>query len=122
MTRLPRRHDDLGVIAVGEHRAATALGPADADRRIEMPGARDLEALHAPRERLRIARLDEQMDVTALEADLDDAEVVAACGGQRGELDRAIRAASPQAADRGHHAEHDMDRIPRCELRPRLVR
>jgi hypothetical protein len=44
---LGRRLDDLGVVAVGEHRAsATTAWPVLADRGVEVLGGRDLKALH----------------------------------------------------------------------------
>jgi hypothetical protein len=47
MPCLPRRGDDLGVVAIGEHGTAPAwTGLALADRRVEVLGGRDLEALH----------------------------------------------------------------------------
>src|SRR4051794_35849023 len=79
--RLPRRLDDLHVVAVDEDLSLTALAvrrnqpaalrlvPADAldaalrDLGIDVLGGADLKALHAARERHPIIRLDDQVDV-----------------------------------------------------------
>ena len=58
----------------------------------------------------------------ALDAEMDDPEVLAPRRGQRGLADRLIDAAAAQVADRADRAQRDVHRIPRVEERPLLVR
>ena len=96
MACLPRRGDDLGVVAVREHRApAPQARLALADRRVEVLGGRDLEALHAPGQRQLVIGLDQQVHVRALDAELHDAEVLAQRRGQRGLAERLVHAPPP---------------------------
>ena len=82
--RLPRRGDDLGLVAIGEHGASPAWpGPALADRRIEVLGGRDLKALHPRPQCLLGVGLDEQVDVRALDADVHDPKVFATLDSHR---------------------------------------
>ena len=93
MPRLPRRGDDLGVIAIREHRASAARPRSIlADRRVEVLGGGDLEALHPRRQRALVLGLDEQVHVRALDAEMDDAEVFAAERRDQRFANRAIRA------------------------------
>src|ERR1044071_6937025 len=62
------------------------------------------------------------MDVRALDAELNDAEVLAQRRGERGLADRLVHAAPAQVADGADHSQDDVDRIPRMEERPFLVR
>jgi hypothetical protein len=73
-------------------------GLALADRRVEVLGGRDLEPLHARRQRVLVVGLDEQVHMGALDADVYDAEVLAPNGRQRGLADREIGEATAQAA------------------------
>src|SRR5436190_22525418 len=99
MARLPRRRDDLGVVAVGEHHAPPARAwLAVADRCIEMLGSRDLESLHSPGQRVLVVGFYQQVDVRPLDAELDDAEVLAPRCGERGLADRLVCAAPVQVA------------------------
>jgi hypothetical protein len=63
------------VVTVGEHAPASQAPALLRDRSVEPMRGSDLEALHAAGERAFIARLDDEMDVLALEADLADPEV-----------------------------------------------
>jgi hypothetical protein len=120
---LPRRGDDLGVVAIGEHCASTSRpGLAAADRGVEVLGRRDLEALHARCERVLVVGLDEQVEMRALDAEVDDAEVVAPGGRERGLADRLVGEPAAQVADRADHPQDDVHRVPRDKLRPYLVR
>jgi hypothetical protein len=124
--RVPRlrwRGDDLGVVAIGEHGAPpTRPWLALADRRVEVLGGRDLEPLHARRQRALAVSLDEQVHMCALDADVHDAEVLAPRGRQRGFADRAIGEPAAQVADRTDDPQDDVHGMPRLELGPRLVR
>ncbi|HEX3764372.1 MAG TPA: hypothetical protein VHW23_37010 [Kofleriaceae bacterium] len=123
MPRLPRRRDDLLVIAVGEHRAAPPWpGLAFTDRRVQVLGCGDLEALHPPGQRRLVAGLHEQVDVRALDAEVDDVKVLAQRGGERRLADRLVDAAPAQVADRADHPQRDVHGIPRVQERPLLVR
>ena len=123
MPRLPRRGDDLGVVAIREHRAPAA-GPrlALADGGVEVLGSRDLEPLHPRRQRVLVSGLDEQVDVRALDADMHDAEVLAPGRGERGFADRTIGEPAAQVADRADDPQDHVDRVPRVEIRAGLVR
>lgn len=123
MAGLRRRRDDLGVVAVRKHRAPPPRpGPVLADRSIEVLGRRDLEALHPLSQRRLVVGLHQQVDVRALDAEMDDAEVLAQRGRERGFTDRVIHASPPQVAHRADDAQRDMHRIPRVQERPLLVR
>ncbi len=62
------------------------------------------------------------MHVRALDAELDDTEVLAPRSGERGLADRLIDTAAAQVADRADDPQRDVDGIPRVEDRPLLVR
>ncbi|HEY0250119.1 MAG TPA: hypothetical protein VGC41_01290, partial [Kofleriaceae bacterium] len=90
---LARRGELHGVIAVGEHFATELLARADlaclasapCPDRIDVARGRDAERLHPTRERHPIARLDEQVDVRVLDADVNDMKCATlAEGGGRG--------------------------------------
>ncbi|HMG54572.1 MAG TPA: hypothetical protein VK601_13840 [Kofleriaceae bacterium] len=111
------------MVAIGEHRAPpTRSGAALADRCVEVLGGRDLKALHAMRERALVVGLDQQMDVGALDAEMNDPEVLAPRGDERRLAHRMVDAAAAQVADGAHHPQHDVHGIPRVEKRPLLVR
>ena len=123
MPRLPRRGDDLGVVAVGEHHAPPARPRlALADRRVEVLGSRDLEPLHSAGQHALVAGLDQQVDVRPLDAELHDAEVLAQRRGQRGFPDRLVHAAAAQVADGAHDPQDHVNRVPGMQERPLLVR
>ena len=115
MAGLGRRRDDLGVVAVGEDRTPPpGARPALADRRVEVLGRRDLEALHAGRERALVVGFDEQVQVVALDAEVHDPEVLAHGGGQRGLANRLVGRAAAKVADGGHDAQDDVHRMARA--------
>ena len=64
------RAEDVRVVAVGEDGAATGLGV----RAVDEARGGDLEGLHAAGELHAIVRLDDEVDVVALDRDVDDAE------------------------------------------------
>jgi hypothetical protein len=100
VARLPWRLDEQGVIAVREHAAATALRPGLADRHVQALGSGDLETLHALREGFPVCRFDEQMDVVGLDADVHDAEVLAARCNEERVAQRSVGLVLAQPADR----------------------
>jgi hypothetical protein len=109
------------VIAVREH--GTPPAPALLSQgRVDVPGRRDLEPLHASGERPLVLGLDQQVDVAALQADMDDADPLADGGDDRGLAEGAIHLAPAQAADGGHHAQDHVQRMVRLDLGPPLVR
>ena len=115
MTGLGRRRDDLGVVAVGEYRTPPpGARPALADRRVEVLGRRDLEALHPGRERALVVGFDEQMQVVALDAQVHDPEVLTPRRGQRRLANCLVRRSAAQVADRRHDAQHHMHGMPRA--------
>ena len=76
MTGLARRLDDLLVIAIAKHGAATSFAELhlDAVFAIDVFRRRDHEALHATREGELVVSFDQQMDVRLLDADVNDAK------------------------------------------------
>src|SRR6185503_1756127 len=105
VTRLARVGDDLGVVSIREHGASPPRPwPAPADRRVEVLGRRDLEALHPRGERALVLGLDDQVQVGALDAEVDDAKVLAQRGGQRGLAHRLVGGTPAQVADHGQDA------------------
>ena len=63
------------VVTVGEHASAPLASALLRDRSVEPMRGSDLEALHPAGERALVARLDDQMKMLALQADLTDPEV-----------------------------------------------
>ena len=117
--RLPRRPDDLGVVPRDEHLPAPrrAQPPLDRHRSIQPPRRRDLQPLHPPRERLLAGRLDQQVDVVALDAHVHDADEAEHRRRQHRQPDRVIGPPPAQAADRFGHAQHHVHRRPRRHRR-----
>ena len=113
MPSLRGRPDDLGVIAIGEHGSSTAIGLVAADGGVEVLGSRDLEALHARRQGGLVVGLDDEVEMRALDAEVDDPEVLAARRGERRLADRLVGEPSPQVADVSDDAQHDVDRMSR---------
>jgi hypothetical protein len=62
------------------------------------------------------------MNVGALDAEVHDPKVLAPRGGERGLADRPIDTPAAQVTDRADDPQHDMDGMPRVEIRPLLVR
>jgi hypothetical protein len=87
-----------------------------------MLGGRDLEALHPRRQGDLSVGLDDEVEVRALDAEVDDPEVLAARRGERRLADRLVGEPAAQVADVPDDAQHDVDRMPRGELGPYLVR
>jgi hypothetical protein len=103
---LARRAQHAGVVALGEQRAAPAQVLVDA------AGEADHQALHPAGERVVAGGLDDEVEVVAEDAVLDDAEVVA--WAQRAADDRDDRV----AAQRGQpvdDAQRDVEREARRE-------
>src|SRR5262245_59254334 len=122
MACLRGRRDDLGVVAVREHRSSPPrTGLPFADGGIEVLGRRDLKALHARSEGMLVVRLDEQVDVIVLDTQLDDAEVLAARRRQCGLADSLIDAAAAQVANGGDRPQRDVHRVAGMQERPLLV-
>jgi len=108
---LGRVGDDALVVAVGEDPAAAA------ERLVDGPGHPDLEALDAPRERAPVVRLHEEVDVLALDAEVDDPEDFGRVLGfaehppeDEAAADRAPERAPAQAGQAARDAERDVDR------------
>src|ERR1044071_1349430 len=87
-----------------------------------MLGSRDLKALHSSCERQLVVGLDQQVDVRSLDAELDDAEVLAPRCGERGLADGLVHASPAQVADGADYPQDDVNRVPRVEERSLLVR
>jgi hypothetical protein len=76
-----------------------------------------LERAHPARRRTAALRLDEQVHVRALDAEVHDAEVLAPQHGDRGLADRHVRIARAQPADALLDADRDVNRFA-SRLRP----
>jgi len=66
---LPRRPQDVGVVAVGQHGSAPAHHP------VEAKGDAARERLRAARERPHVVRLGDEVQVVTLDGEVDGAEV-----------------------------------------------
>ncbi len=65
--------------------------------------------------------LDEHVDMVSLQADMDDPDVLAERGGDRGTAHRLIQRTATEAADLRHDAHHDVQRLIGLEVRPPTV-
>src|SRR3569623_96580 len=149
--RIPRlawRRDDLLVVAVGEHGALAAtvdpfarlrippprplrqlarLPPARGartagrDRDVDTARGADLKCLHPAREGHPIVRLDQQVQMVALDAEVHDPAVRALADRERGPADRAIDIGVADPTELLGDAERDEHRLRRLELGPDLV-
>src|SRR4051812_34774935 len=61
------------------------------------------------------------MNMRPLDAEMDDTEVLAPGGGERGLADRLVDASAAQVADRCRDPQRDVDGIPGMEVRTLLV-
>jgi hypothetical protein len=120
MTRSSRTRDHLDVITIGKHLAA-APARTLSERGVDVPRRRDCEALHPAGERHLVIGLDEQVNMRALQADVDDPEPLAQRRGDRGVAQRLVHRAPPQAPHLRRHPHHDVQRMVRLELRPRFM-
>ena len=104
-----------GVIAILPHGAAPAEGAVD------RPCYADGEAAKAPAERPRIVRLDDEMHMIVLHAELEDSE--AAVGGRgEGTADGREDPLGSQATDRRTRAQGDVQGVRGGVRRPAPVR
>ena len=110
----------MDVVAVGKDLASPPSCPV-AKRRIDMSRCRDLEPLHPARERVLAVGLDQHVHVVSLQADMNDPESLAQRGGDGRMAYRLVQLPAPQATDRRHHAQHDVQRVIGLELRPPCV-
>src|SRR5262245_19753335 len=84
VARAPRRGDHFQMIAVCEHRASTATVLVTAEYRVDVPRDRDLESLEPAREGFLVCRLDQQVHMVALQAEMDDPDALTDRGDDRG--------------------------------------
>jgi tRNA A-37 threonylcarbamoyl transferase component Bud32 len=103
----------------GGPRWACAARGRDSDRRtrgrsahhlVEPLGDPDREALDRAGERAAVGRLDDEMDVVALDRELDDADVEPIATDPERGLDDAERAPAAQVVDVRRHAQGDVER------------
>jgi hypothetical protein len=113
MSNLRWASEDPHVVAIREHAAAADPIARFRDRSVEPMGRGYLEALHAARERAFVARLDDQVHVVLLQADLADAEVSATKRRWQGLPERVVCVAFAQPAEVSLDAERDVRRGPR---------
>jgi len=120
VTRL-RRDVMSRLVAIGKTEPADAAQACLADRRVEVLGRRDLEALHPGAQ--GVLSLPRRFSASwfALIAELDDAEVVAARRRQRRFADRPVDAAAARLPDLGDHLQRHVHRIPCVQERPLVV-
>jgi hypothetical protein len=81
-----------------------------------------LKRAHSARQRATAARLDEQVDMRALDAEMNDAEVIAPQHHDRRLADRHVPIARAQPADALVDADRDVNRLARLQRRPLPVR
>jgi hypothetical protein len=108
------------VIAIHEHLAATPA-ISIAERSIDIPCGRDLESLHASSERLLVLRLGQHVNMRTLDADVNDPDPLAHRRRDGRVTNCAVQLGSTKATDLGQHAQHDVQHVPRLDLRPPLV-
>jgi hypothetical protein len=84
--------------------------------------AAEMEKPRIPvRERVLVVSLDDQMDVVALDAHVDDAKVVALRRDDRRLAERQVDVASAQAIDAADDPDRDVHRMPAIVLGPYVV-
>ncbi|HET9620313.1 MAG TPA: hypothetical protein VFP84_03025 [Kofleriaceae bacterium] len=105
------------MVLIGEHGAA-----ATCERGVDVPRGGDLKALHAARERDLVVGFDDQVNVGALNAQLDDPDAFVAGRDLGGSADRAEDREPTQVADVRRGAKHDVHREARGEPRTGAVR
>jgi hypothetical protein len=106
----------MRVVTVGEHGAAATA------RAVEQARRGNLEGLHAAREPDAIARLDDEVDVIALDREVDDAERFGPVRrGERGPAKRAVHRGRAKGGDLARDADRDVHRRARGQERSRLV-
>ena len=88
---------------------------------VETTRGRDLEPLHAASERELVIGFDEEVDMRALEAEVDDPEVVAPRGGVERVAERVVGARAAEVPDGGHDTHDDVHGLARREPRASLV-
>src|SRR5262249_27270632 len=98
-----------GVIPIAEH-LAMALAVVGCLRDA------NVEALHAPRERLLVVRLDDQMQVIRHHAELDEAHAKAIHPGAQGSPDAAEPLAGSKVRNVGQRTERDVERMALAQL------
>ncbi|MEO7732604.1 MAG: hypothetical protein ABIY55_16670 [Kofleriaceae bacterium] len=110
------------MVPVCEHPPAPPANLVGSERRIDVPRDRNLEALHPTRERQLVLRLDEHVDVRCLDTEVNDPDPPADRRDDRSLADSSVHLRSAQVANLRHHPQHDVQRVPRLQLQPPLVR
>src|SRR5437588_2211108 len=114
--RLRRRPEQARVIVVGEDL------PWPPHHRVERLGDTDAQPLHHAGERLGAVRLDDEMQVVALDAEGDHPQPESPRSRCKAGLQAAIAPPTAQVPDVLAHSQGDMDGQWLVELRSRLVR
>ena len=104
VANLGGRAQNTRVITIVEHAALAPHHP------VEPLGDADREALDRAGERAAVGRLDQQMDVVALDRKLDDAHVEALRPDPEPRRDDAERAPAAQVVDVRRHTQGDVER------------
>lgn len=112
----PARAEHVRVVAIDED-AARAPG-----QRIEPPGDADAEALHAARQGAGVRRLDDQVQVSALDRVVDDPQAKAQLGIAEGLRQHCCPPRTAQIADARAHPQGDVHGMPGSERGPAQVR
>jgi len=108
------------MIAIRKYPAAAPPGSL-AERCVDVPRCRNLEALHSASERHPVLGLHKQVDMVSLQADMNDPDVLAKRRGDRGTAHRLVQRAAPETADLRHDTHHDVQRLIRLEVGPPAV-
>ena len=112
----PRRPERVRVVAVGEHRTAPLQDPVDRLRDA------DRQCLHPPRERHRVARLDDDVEMVGLHGEVHDPESVALEHRPDARCDDTKALPAPEPRCVVTDARRHVDGVPACESGPRDVR
>src|SRR6266545_2647212 len=113
---LRRRAGHVRVVAIGNHR------PAPPHHRVEPPREPDRERAHAEREDPRPLRLDDEVEVVALDAEVDDPEAPMAPRRAERRVDDAVRALAAEIPDGLGHPERHVHGVIRADLFARGMR
>jgi len=113
---LPQRLQHVHVVAVGEHLPGPRGEPVEGTRQA------DCQALDGAREGGRVLRLDDEVQMRALDRVVHDPHSEALLGLPERVLDRALAAVAAKEADAESEPHRHVHRMPRRKAFPALMR